>query len=125
QRALAEDRPIPLTAPRGSSPEELVSLMRRYDVRQIPLVDDEGRVGSLAVLAELVEAGRQPPRAAVMAGGFGTRLGDLTRSTPKPMLSVGDRPLLQRIVEQLRDAGIRHLNLTTQFPPEASARHVG
>src|SRR5205814_3765600 len=93
--------------------------------RQIPRVDGEGRVESLAVLAELVEAGVQPPRAVVMAGGFGTRLGDLTRSTPKPMLPVGDRPLLQHIVEQLRDAGIRHVNLTTHYRADAITRHFG
>jgi NDP-sugar pyrophosphorylase family protein len=41
------------------------------------------------------------------------------------MLPVGDRPLLERIIEQLRDAGIEHVNLTTHYRAEEIARHFG
>jgi len=61
----------------------------------------------------------------VMADGFGTRLGALTEETAKPMLTVGDRPLLERIIEQLRDAGIQHVNLTTHYRGDDIAEHFG
>src|SRR5207245_9447117 len=125
QRALREPRPIPLTAPEGTSAAELVVLMRRYDVRQIPLVDGGGCVQGLARLEDLIDAEGPRLRAVVMAGGFGTRLGKLTAETPKPMLRVGDRPLLERIIEQLRSAGIHHVNLTTHYRAEAIASHFG
>jgi dTDP-glucose pyrophosphorylase len=125
QQELHEDRPIPLTAPVSLHTTELVALMQRYDVRQIPLVDGRGRVESLSLLRDLVEVAGPPLRAVVMAGGFGTRLGELTRDTPKPMLPVGDRPLLERIIEQLRDAGIEHVNLTTHYRADEIARHFG
>jgi dTDP-glucose pyrophosphorylase/CBS domain-containing protein len=125
QQELHEDRPIPLTAPIGTSSAELVALMQRYDVRQIPLVDPDGRVASVSLLRDLVDVEGPPLRAVVMAGGFGTRLGRLTEETPKPMLPVGDRPLLERIIEQLRDAGIEHVNLTTHYRAEDIARHFG
>ena len=125
QRALDEDRPIPLTAPVGTPASELVALMRRYDVRQIPLVDVGGRVHGVAVLDELIDDERLPLRAVVMAGGFGLRLGALTEETPKPMLPVGDRPLLERIIDQLREAGIHHVNLTTHYRSETIAGHFG
>jgi dTDP-glucose pyrophosphorylase/CBS domain-containing protein len=125
QQELHEDRPIPLTAPASTHPAELVTLMQRHDVRHIPLVDDRGRVESLSLLRDLVEVEGPPLRAVVMAGGFGTRLGELTRDTPKPMLPVGDRPLLERIIEQLRDAGIEHVNLTTHYRGDEIARHFG
>jgi NDP-sugar pyrophosphorylase family protein len=41
------------------------------------------------------------------------------------MLPVGDRPLLERIIEQLREAGIRHVNLTTHYRADAIAAHFG
>jgi dTDP-glucose pyrophosphorylase/CBS domain-containing protein len=123
--AAAEGRPVPLTAPVGTSAPELVALMQRYDVRQIPIVDDDGRVEGLALLHDLIETEGPPLRAVVMAGGLGTRLGDLTAETPKPMLPVGDRPLLERIVAQLRDAGIRHVNLTTHYRSDAITEHFG
>jgi NDP-sugar pyrophosphorylase family protein len=125
QRELREPRPMPLTAPSGTTSAELVVLMRRYDVRQIPLVDDAGVVVDVALLEELIDTEGPPLRAVVMAGGFGTRLGNLTSDTPKPMLPVGDRPLLERIVGQLRDAGIRHVNLTTHYRADAITEYFG
>jgi len=63
--------------------------------------------------------------AVVMAGGLGTRLLPLTSDIPKPMLPVGDRPLLERTIEKLRDAGIRHVNVTTHYLPEKITSHFG
>lgn len=125
QQELHEDRPIPLTAHVATRSAELVALMQRYEVRQIPLVDDRGCVESVSLLRDLVEVEGPPLRAVVMAGGFGTRLGKLTEETPKPMLPVGDRPLLERIIEQLRDAGIEHVNLTTHYRAEDISRYFG
>jgi NDP-sugar pyrophosphorylase family protein len=125
QQDLHEPRPVPLTAPVGTAPAELVALMQAYEVRQIPLVDADGCVQDLALLQDLVEVEGPPLRAVVMAGGLGSRLAPLTEETPKPMLPVGDRPLLERIVAQLREAGIRHVNLTTHYRGEAIAAHFG
>lgn len=125
QRALREPRPVPLTAPLGTPNAELVVLMRRYEVRQVPIVDSDGRAVALALLEDLIESEGPPLRAVVMAGGFGTRLGELTDQTPKPMLPVGDRPLLERIIGQLREAGIHRVNLTTHYRADAIADHFG
>ncbi len=125
QAALGEDRPMPLTALAGTPAPELIVLMRRYEVRQIPIIDDEGRPSDVVLLHELIGGEGAPLRAVVMAGGAGTRLGELTATTPKPMLPVGDRPLLERIIEQLRAAGIRHVNLTTHYHAEVIADHFG
>jgi dTDP-glucose pyrophosphorylase/CBS domain-containing protein len=125
QAALQEDRPMPLTAPVGTPASELIALMRRYEVRQIPIVDRERRPTDVVLLHELIGVEGPALRAVVMAGGLGTRLGDLTAATPKPMLPVGDRPLLERIVEQLREAGIRHVNFTTHYQAEVIAAHFG
>jgi NDP-mannose synthase len=57
-------------------------------------------------------------RAMILAGGMGTRLRPLTFSIPKPLLPVGEKPILQRIVEQLRDAGIGDLVLATGYQAE-------
>jgi UDP-2,4-diacetamido-2,4,6-trideoxy-beta-L-gulopyranose hydrolase len=125
QRELHEPRPIPLTAPVAATPGELIALMRRYDVRQLPLVDDAGNLEDLVFLEELVDAEGPALQAVVMAGGFGTRLGELTRDLPKPMLPIGDRPLLERIIDQLREAGIGQVKLTTHYQAESIERHFG
>ncbi|HEX5227233.1 MAG TPA: sugar phosphate nucleotidyltransferase [Bryobacteraceae bacterium] len=57
-------------------------------------------------------------RAMILAGGMGTRLRPLTFSIPKPLLPVGEKPIVQRIIEQLRDAGITDLVLATGYQAE-------
>jgi NDP-sugar pyrophosphorylase family protein len=63
--------------------------------------------------------------AVVMAGGYGMRLRPLTESLPKPMLPVGNRPLLELTINQLRRAGIRDVNVATHYLPEAISGHFG
>jgi NDP-sugar pyrophosphorylase family protein len=60
-----------------------------------------------------------------MAGGFGTRLRPLTEDVPKPMLPIGNRPLMEVMINQLRKAGIHRINVTTHYMPEKIIEHFG
>src|SRR5262249_55563749 len=100
-------------------------LMSEHDVRQIPLVNGDGQVVDIALLKDLGPDRRLALRALVMAGGFCTRLQTVTNDPPKSMLPVGDPPLLQMIVRQLREAGIRHVNVATHYRAEAIERYFG
>lgn len=113
----------PLTAPVGAPATDLLHLMAEKHLRQIPLLDENGRVIDLVVLDDLVRDYELPLRAVVMAGGYGTRLRPLTDDLPKPMLPLGSRPLLELIVEQLRDAGIRQVNVATHYKGEIISEH--
>jgi dTDP-glucose pyrophosphorylase len=113
----------PLTAPIGTPEVELLHLMTTLTVRHIPLVDEARRVVDVAMLGDLVKEYELPMRAVVMAGGFGTRLRPLTEDLPKPMLPVGSRPLLELIVEQLQQAGIRQVNVATHYKSEMISEH--
>jgi dTDP-glucose pyrophosphorylase len=113
----------PITAPVGTPDTTLLHIMAETTVRHIPLVDQDNRVVDVALLSELVREYELPLRAVVMAGGFGTRLRPLTDELPKPMLPVGNRPLLELIVEQLRDAGIRQVNVATHYKGEVISDH--
>lgn len=63
--------------------------------------------------------------AAILAGGKGTRLGSLTHSVPKPMLSIGGKPLLERHVESLKKYGVRRIiMLVCQFA-DVIEQHFG
>jgi dTDP-glucose pyrophosphorylase/CBS domain-containing protein len=115
----------PVTAPVGTPDQELLALMNQHAIRHIPLVDPAGRVVSVAALGDLVKEYELPLRAVVMAGGYGRRLLPLTASVPKPMLPVGERPLLERIVQQLQRAGIRRVNLATHYQSDVIEQHFG
>ena len=117
--------PEPVTAPVGVDRSSLLRLMQEKGLRQIPLLDEDGRVVGLVTLSELFPDQELTLQAVVMAGGYGTRLRPLTEDLPKPMLPVGGRPLLEIIIDQLREAGIRQVNLTTQYKGEVIARYFG
>jgi dTDP-glucose pyrophosphorylase len=122
---LLADRSGAVTAGAGTGSDALLRLMEERDVRHVPLLDVDGRVVDVALLTELVKDYRLPLKAVVMAGGFGARLGNLTAETPKPMLPIAERPLLELIVGQLRDAGIGHVAVTTHYLPETIRQHFG
>jgi len=117
--------PQPITALIGTSDAENLCLMNEHAIRQVPLLDEHGRVVDMALLSDLVKEYELPLTAVVMAGGYGTRLRPLTEELPKPMLPVGDRPLLELIIDQLRQAGIRRVNLSTHYKGEIIAGHFG
>ncbi len=52
-------------------------------------------------------------RAVIMAGGLGRRLYPYTAVLPKPLVPIGDRPILELLILQLRDAGVTHVTLAT------------
>ena len=115
----------PITAPVAASEASLLNLMRQHGIRQIPLLDEEGRVVNLVTLEDLIPADVVPVTAVIMAGGQGRRLQPLTYETPKPMLPIGGRPVMEWIIEGLRQAGIRHIIVTTHYKAEVITQHFG
>ncbi len=115
----------PLTASTATPRRKLIEIMDRARVRHIPLLDDGGRVAGLALMSELERDTAPPLRAVVMAGGFGQRLRPLTQNTPKPLLTIGNKPVIERTVEQLRDAGIKNISITTHFQADKIKDHFG
>ena len=57
-------------------------------------------------------------RAVVLAGGKGTRLRPYTTVLPKPLMPVGDRPILDIVVRQLRNAGFERITMATGYLAE-------
>jgi dTDP-glucose pyrophosphorylase len=123
---LRQKGPIPsVQAPEKAASGELIALMHDRHVHQLPLVDADGRLQDLVTMDDLLPDEVLPLNAVIMAGGVGARLRPLTEELPKPMLPVGGRPLLELIVQSLRQAGIRRVNVTTHYKPEAIKDHFG
>lgn len=64
-------------------------------------------------------------RAFVLAAGLGTRLRPLTRLVPKPMVAVGDMPLVERAIRQLAAAGVDEIGVNVYHQPEPILAHLG
>lgn len=113
----------PLTVSPLLTTAEMLQIMNRVDINHLPLVDSTGCAAGLILRRDLMVENRLEMSAVIMAGGRGTRLLPLTRDVPKPMLPVGDRPLMELTLERLRKAGIRHVNVTTHHLSDKIKRH--
>ncbi len=115
----------PVTAPHRLGRQALLALMQRHAVRQLPLIDGDGRPAGLVTLADLASAPPLEVPAVVMAGGRGTRLRPLTDDLPKALVPVGGRPMVERVLQRLAEAGLRELYVVTQHRAEDVERHLG
>ena len=73
---------------------ERLSIMREFSVTQLPILDDMGKVVDLELSEPRPKFPVRHNNIFIMAGGKGTRMGDLTANCPKPMLSVFGKPIL-------------------------------
>jgi NDP-sugar pyrophosphorylase family protein len=69
--------------------------------------------------------GRSDVKVALLCGGLGTRLGALTGGLPKPMIAVGGRPYLERVVQAFAEGGLRRFVLLTGYRAEVIEEHFG
>ncbi|GDY12022.1 alcohol dehydrogenase [Planctomycetota bacterium] len=111
--------------PPGTPRQEALRIMVERSYKSIPVVDDRGRLDDLHTLHTALLGHRTESWAVVMAGGKGERLGDLTKMIPKPMLPIGDRPILERIVQHLVSHGIRRIFLSVNYLGTMIEDHFG
>jgi len=95
----------PVVAKKNYTKEKLLKIALSKKIYQIPVVDNNGKVLGVHVLDELIKSKHKSNLVVIMAGGRGLRLRPLTKNIPKPMLKVGNKPILQTIVEKFKKSG--------------------
>ena len=101
-----------------ASREEIKDIFIKKAVRQLPVVDAQGIfVGLISINEILVPEGKDNP-VVIMAGGLGTRLKPLTKEIPKPMLKVGEDPILQHIINHFKQYGYNKIIMTVNYKAE-------
>jgi dTDP-glucose pyrophosphorylase len=115
----------PTVAPATTDRGEALARMRARRMRHLPLVDGAGRLVDLVWLEDLLDTGRIPNHAVLMAGGDGKRLRPLTDAIPKPLLHVGGKPILEVLMERLRAAGVQTFHITVRHKSEMIEEHFG
>ena len=120
--AIKAMNPNPVTSLRTTALVTMQDLMRKNNVIALPLVDDNGLYLELLHLMDLLESPvKNDVRentfefAVIMAGGEGSRLRPLTRNTPKPMIKIGDVPLLEYQIRSLSHIGIKRVYISINY----------
>ena len=117
--------PNPTTALLGTPNEKLLTIMRRGAFHQVPLLDEEGILHGLATIDEIIGAVHHDNPVVIMAGGLGTRLHPLTVDCPKPMLKVGNKPILENIIMAFTGQGFRKFYISVNYKAEMISEYFG
>ncbi len=108
----------PITVDDKVNNKEILSLMSDQSLLHMPIIDKDGILCGLETLQHLIESPIYDNPIFLMAGGFGTRLHPLTKDTPKPLLKVGNKPILEMIIEQFINYGFHNFYISTHFKSE-------
>lgn len=116
----------PKTALQESSDFYMHQIMLNKNVCQLPVVDVNGVVQGLRILQEFDSSrtSRHNP-VVLMAGGLGTRLRPLTDDCPKPLLKIGDKPILEIILENFIQQGFSDFYISVNYKAEMIERYFG
>lgn len=94
--------------------EGIESQLKNMRKRHLPVVDDDKKLIDILILDD-IKLKRNKNSIIIMAGGLGSRLGELTKYQPKPMLKVGEKPLLENMIEMLKDQGFYDFYISVNY----------
>ncbi len=98
-----------------------IKRQRELKMKLIPVLDEEDHIVDIINLEKFKT--RLPIDAVLMAGGKGERLRPLTEKTPKPLLKVGDKCIIDHNIDRLIANGVKHINVTVNYLGEQLEEH--
>ncbi len=132
-RGISLDGPVvhvmnstPRTARPDEPPDKVIERLHHDQLFHMPIVDDLKRpVGLISRDAPAEEGETHDNWAVIMAGGLGMRLRPLTVDTPKPLLRIGDRPILETIIDSLASQNFRRFYIAVNYRAQQVIDHFG
>ena len=107
--------PHPITIPRLVDKNSIIDILKTNKIRHLPVIDAERHVLGVERLEEQLTNPHNNSWVVIMAGGRGKRLRPLTDNCPKPMLKIGEKPLLQIILDQLIRQGFTRFYISVNY----------
>lgn len=131
-KGLTLDDPIsevvnhkPIAVPRNFPKEEVLKIMSANKVFQVPVFGEDQRLVDLLLWEELSTPAARDNTMVIMAGGKGSRLLPKTEKIPKPMLRLGEKPMLEHIIERAKEEGFSSFVLAIHHLGEVIEEYFG
>ena len=115
----------PVVASSDMSEKAILALMKEKKVDPIPVINDRGDLLNIYSLTDLTRSLVLPNSAVIVAGGFGKRLMPMTHNTPKPLLTIGGKPIIEHVIEHIAQYGIESFYVTVNYKSEMVKQHLG
>lgn len=102
--------------------EQFISY-KQQGITLVPVLDEKGKILKIRNLKSLQSL--LPLDAVIMAGGDGQRLRPLTEKTPKPLLKVGEKPIIEHNIDRLLKFGVQNINITLRYLGDQIEEYFG
>ena len=123
--SIVNKNPLTVKTKTPGLEERIKEIMIRKKIDHIPVLDEDGRVVDVAfwvdVIKEKIEtqpAALRDNKVVIMAGGKGTRLDPFTKVFPKPLIPIGNKPIIEIIMERFFYSGFHHFIYTLNYKKE-------
>ena len=114
----------PVVANIDDTKERILELANEKKLHQIPIISN-GKLIGIQDIREFLAPKNKPNKVILMVGGLGTRLRPLTNDVPKPMLDVGNKPILHTIVENFAKYGYTDIIMCVNYKSEIIKEYFG
>jgi dTDP-glucose pyrophosphorylase len=115
----------PFYSYRNAEQSALFSLMQTKRISNIPIVDEKKRVVNIINLVDFLAPDQKDNWVVIMAGGFGKRLMPLTENTPKPMLKIGGKPVIELLINTFITQGFHRFYISVNYLGDRIKDHFG
>ncbi|WP_342575029.1 nucleotidyltransferase family protein [Solibacillus sp. FSL K6-1781] len=109
--------PNPFSAKYGLKTNTYKQLMKSKNLKQLPIVNDQNQIVDILFIDHL-ETPTNKNQVILMLGGLGKRLRPLTNDIPKPMLKVGNKPIVESIIEGFKQYGYTNFIFSVNYKKE-------
>ena len=107
------------------SNKQVLKLMKDKDVRYIPILNNHNQILNIQTSEDLQKKDIKDNWVVLMAGGLGERLSPLTETKPKPLLTLGSKPILENILESFIDNGFRKIFISVNYKANMVEEYFG
>ena len=110
---IMQTKPISISSSGNSLAAQ--KLMQENDIKQVPVINDKSELVGVFLLDKLNQGLGIDNTILIMAGGFGRRMMPLTESTPKPMIKVDNKPILEHIILNAKNQGFKNFIISVHY----------
>ena len=115
----------PITVSPESTRIEALAMMETLQVSHIPIIDNNFNLKGLHSFNEMPMVGTRENLFVVMAGGFGRRMGSLTSKTPKPMLEIAGKPIMEHLIVRAKNSGFVNFAIAIHYLGDVIENYFG
>jgi len=115
----------PMVCSVNDTKEDILSKTLGKKIYHLPILDKDKRVIGIEDIDSLLKVKERSNRVVLMVGGLGSRLRPLTNKIPKPMIKVGNRPILETIIKNFKRYGFVHIILSVNYKADIVKEYFG